>query len=78
MDNNRVGFWRQFYNRNCRLLLTLVSKQWLVFFIGTGLLIRQLVTAEVWLILAGIVIGVNVAQKHLGLDPTVNAGKEPS
>ena len=62
-----MNFWSQFKERNARLILTLISKQWLVFFIGTGLLITKFITAEVWTFLACYVIGTNVFQKYKGV-----------
>jgi hypothetical protein len=50
-----------------RLILTLISKQWLVFFIGTWLLWNKCITPEVWVVLASVVIGVNVYQKAKGV-----------
>jgi hypothetical protein len=68
-----MNFWSQFRNRNARLILTLISKQWLVFFIGTWLLWNKCITPEVWVVLAGVVIGANVFQKWQGVqsDPAV-------
>ena len=62
-----MNFLSQFIARNQRLILTLISKQWVVFFLGTVLLVRGFVTAEVWLMLASVVIGVNVFQKIKGV-----------
>lgn len=62
-----MSFWKQFVDRNERLVLTLISKQWLVFFIGTALLYMKLITSEVWMFLACYVIGVNVFQKYKGV-----------
>ena len=59
-----------------RFTLTLVSKQWAVFGLGTYLLIGGFITAEVWFMLAGVVIGTNVFQKIKGMsdvsNPSVN------
>ena len=59
-------FLKQFKERNERLILTLISKQWLVFFIGTALLIFKYVTAEVWVFLASFCIGAGIFQKVTG------------
>lgn len=61
-------------NRSQRLIITLISKQWLVFFLGTYLLVHTFITAEVWFMLAGVVIGVNVFQKLKGVG---NVGSNP-
>ncbi len=68
---------KKIYDRICRLILTIISKQWLVFFIGTVLLTRSLITAEVWVFLASVVIGANVFQKHL-FRGEENAGEKES
>lgn len=67
-------FLHKFMQRNERLILTLISKQWLVFFLGTVLLIRNYINAEVWLMLASVVIGANVFQKVKGV---ANVGSNP-
>ncbi len=72
-----MGFWAQFHKRNTRLILTLVSKQWLVFFIGTALLWFKCITAEVWVVLASVVIGANVFQKWQGVQPDQPVVKVP-
>lgn len=61
-------------NRIERLIITVISKQWLVFLIGTILLWNKCITPEVWVVLAGIVIGSNVAQKIAGLAPMEKEG----
>ena len=58
-----MNFWPRFIDRNERLILTLVSKQWLVFFIATALLVKKLIPAEVWAFQASFIIGANVLQK---------------
>ena len=65
MKDRRQGFWIQFYNRNTRLVLTLVSKQWLGFFIATWLVWNKAITPEVWAVAFGCVIAANVVQKKL-------------
>lgn len=62
-----MRFFRAVLLRIDRLILTLLSKQWLVFGLGTYLLIGGFITAEVWFMLAGVVIGVNVFQKIKGV-----------
>lgn len=61
------AFWIKFLDRNERLILTLVSKQWLGFFIATGLLVAGCITPEVWVVAFGAVVVSNVVQKQLGL-----------
>lgn len=68
-----MNFWTKFVQRNQRLILTIISKQWLVFFLGTALLVKGYITAEVWFMLAGVVIGVNVFQKLKGVSSDVAA-----
>jgi len=71
-----MRFFKAMWLRIERLLLTVISKQWAVFGLGTYLLIGGFVTAEVWFMLAGVVIGVNVFQKIKGIsdvsNPSVN------
>lgn len=62
-------FRKQFADRNQRLILTLVSKQWLVFFMATALLLMNYIPAEVWAFQASFIIGANVFQKKLGMTP---------
>lgn len=64
-------FWRKFLFRNKRLILTLISKQWLGFFIATWLIWNECITPEVWAVAFGIVVGANVIQKKAGLTPEV-------
>lgn len=66
-----MNFLKHLMQRNERLILTLISKQWLVFFLGTWLLVRGFITAEVWFMLSGVVIGVNVFQKVRGVGNVV-------
>jgi hypothetical protein len=54
-------------DRNERLILTLISKQWLVFFMATVLLIFKYIPSEVWAFQASFIIGANVLQKMKGV-----------
>jgi O-antigen/teichoic acid export membrane protein len=67
MEERRQGFWNQFINRNQRLILTLVSKQWLGFGIATGLLMGKYLSDQVWVLAFGIAVGANVFQKVKGI-----------
>ena len=67
MEDQHKGFWTQFYNRTTRLILTLISKQWLGFFIATALLVYKCITPEVWVVAFGAVVISNVAQKKMGV-----------
>lgn len=66
-DNSMI-FLKQLWQRIERLILTLISKQWLVFFMGTWLLLNKCITPDVWVVLASVVIGVNLFQKYKGVD----------
>ena len=66
-DYSCMNFWEKFKNRNQRLALTLISKNWLGFFIATALLVGGYITDQVWLIAFGIAVGVNVFQKAKGI-----------
>jgi hypothetical protein len=62
-----MDFLKSLVARFQRLTLTLVSKQWVVFFLGTYLLMNKFIADQVWFMLAGVVIGVNVFQKLKGV-----------
>ena len=69
-----MSFASDIKTRSTRLILTVISKNWLVFALGTGLLCKKLITAEVWLVLASVVIGVNVLQKAKGISDAKSDG----
>ena len=71
-----MRFFKAMWLRIERLLLTVVSKQWAVFGLGTYLLIGGFITAEVWFMLAGVVIGVNVFQKIKGVGDVGNLNND--
>lgn len=64
-----MKFWDDIVLRTERLILTLISKQWLVFFIATALLVCKFIPAEVWAFQASFIIGANVLQKKSGMTP---------
>lgn len=66
-EDRRQGFWNKFLDRNQRLILTLVSKQWLGFGISTGLLMGKYISDQVWVLAFGVVVGANVFQKVKGV-----------
>ena len=71
-----MRFFKAMRLRIERLLLTVVSKQWTVFGLGTYLLVDGFITAEVWFMLAGVVIGVNVFQKIKGVGDVGNTNND--
>lgn len=68
MGKQLMLFAKEVWFRIKRLVLTVISKQWVVFVLGTHLLVKGYITAEVWFMLAGVVIGVNVFQKLKGIE----------
>lgn len=73
-----MNFWDKFKDRNKRLILTLISKQWVVFFIATILLVLGYIPAEVWAFQASFIIGANVAQKKFGMEPKTYPNDAPT
>ena len=61
-----MKFWQALIARSQRLILTLISKQWLGFFIATALLVYKCITPEVWVVAFGAVVVSNVVQKKVG------------
>lgn len=68
------NFRIKFNDRCHRLILTLISKKWVGFFMATWLLIHKFIPAEIWVIAFGIAVGGDITQKKLigapNADPT--------
>lgn len=58
-----MSFYKDFRDRNQRLILTMISKQWLGFYIATILLWYKTITPEVWASSFLIVVSSDVVQK---------------
>lgn len=63
------GFCSKFAQRNERLVLTLISKKWLVFWIATALLVTGYIGEQTWAAYAAFAVGAEVLQRVKGVTP---------
>jgi hypothetical protein len=67
-------FKHQFIERNKRFVLTMVSKKIFAWWIGTFAFFWGKLPPEFWVLLTGLVFGLDVWQKVIGLDPSLKKG----